>query len=61
MDQLIHTVVDLILPSLSAIAPTITFTLSRLILNSDLMEKCQKEIDQVVGHSRLATLDDRPM
>lgn len=50
---------DFIIPSASIISSTITFLLQRLILNPDYMEKCQRQIDEVIGNGRLATLDDR--
>lgn len=59
VEQITHAFVDFLFPALSAVASTITFLLQRLILNTDYMEKCQRQIDEVVGNGRLASLDDR--
>lgn len=50
---------EFIVPSVSILSSTLTFLLQRLIRNPDYMAKCQRQIDEVVGNGRLATLDDR--
>lgn len=59
VDQLTHMMVDLIFPSTTSPAITLTLVLQRLLLNPVYMDKCQSQIDEVVGSGRLASLDDR--
>lgn len=58
-EQLILTCVDFSFPSLSAVPATIAFLFQQMLLEPEVQRKVQKEIDQVVGHGRAPTLDDR--
>lgn len=53
------TCVDFSFPSLSAVPTTIAFLFQQMLLEPEVQRKVQKEIDQVVGHGRAPTLDDR--
>lgn len=57
--QLVRTMVDLLFATFVADATQMQFLLQRFCLQPEILEKCQNEIDRVVGHSRLPTLDDR--
>lgn len=57
--QLVLTAVDLFFPSFVAITTQLQFLLQRFCLQPEILKKCQSEIDEVVGNSRLPTLDDR--
>lgn len=58
-EQLILTCIDFSFPALSALSTTVTFLIQQICLEPEIQEKIQKEIDNVVGHGRLPTLDDR--
>lgn len=51
--------VDFFFPANSALPGTIQFLLQHLSVQPEIQKKIQKEIDDVVGHGRLPTLDDR--
>lgn len=51
--------VDLFLPTLGSNATQIQFLLQHLYLQPEILKKCQDEMDMVVGHGRLPTLNDR--
>lgn len=59
VDQIVHIMADFIFPVVSAIPGTLSFVIRRMIWNPEVLLKCQKEIDDVVGRGRLPTLDDR--
>lgn len=50
---------DLIFASTAAPATILTLVMQRLLLNPEYLQMCQKQIDEVVGSGRLASLDDR--
>lgn len=50
---------DFLFPSLSAIETQIAFLFKHLLYRTDIIEKIQREIDNVVGSGRLPELDDR--
>lgn len=56
---MVHTTVDFMFPSITAIGITISHALLRLVQQPELIKRCQNEIDDIVGHGRLPTLDDR--
>lgn len=47
------------MPALIANALQLQFLLQRFHLQPEILKKCQQEIQTVVGHSRLPTLNDR--
>lgn len=51
--------IDLIIPPIAAVPLTVMSLMQRLILQPEYQDKIQREIDDVVGHGRLPTLDDR--
>lgn len=53
-------VADFFLPALVVTAVQFQFLLQRFHLQPEILKKCQDEIENVVGHGRLPTLDDRP-
>ena len=59
VEQVIHIYVDFFFPSVSAVQATLSFTLQLLITYPEVLARCQKEIDEVVGKGRLPSLDDR--
>lgn len=58
-DQLILTCVDFLLPTFGTIPTTISFLFQQMLLHPEIQQKVQNEIDQVVGHGRAPTLNDR--
>ena len=50
---------DFLFPSLSAIETQIAFLFKHLLYRTDIVEKIQRELDNVVGSGRLPELDDR--
>lgn len=58
-DQFLMICTDFIFPSLSALPSQISFLFRTLLLRQDIVMKIQGEIDEVVGQSRLLTLNDR--
>lgn len=58
-DQLVMILWDMLLPTLSGSAIQLSMLLERLLLNPRVATKVQQELDGVVGHGRLPTLDDR--
>lgn len=50
---------DFFLPTFIANSATLQFLLQRLYLQPEILRRCQDEIDEVVGQSRLPNLDDR--
>lgn len=50
---------DFFIPALVANAVQMQFLLQRFYLQPEILEKCQHEIEKVVGHGRLPTLNDR--
>lgn len=57
--QLVGAMSDLFMPSFIANAVQLQFLLQRFHLQPEILKKCQNEIEKVVGHSRLPTLNDR--
>lgn len=57
--QLIVAMSDFFMPALIANAIQFQFLLQRFYLQPEILEKCQNEIEKVVGHGRLPTLNDR--
>lgn len=57
--QLVMVVADFFMPAFIANALQFQYLLQRLYLQPEIMKKCQDEIEMVVGHGRLPTLDDR--
>lgn len=57
--QLVVTMTDLFMPTLVSNAIQIQFLLQHFYEQPDILKKCQIEIDNVVGHGRLPTLNDR--
>ncbi len=58
-DQLYFIAKDLMFPSMSALAITISTLFQNLLHHPDMIKKIQDEIDEVVGSGRLPHLDDR--
>ncbi|XP_017768827.1 PREDICTED: probable cytochrome P450 304a1 [Nicrophorus vespilloides] len=58
-DQLMYTTLDYMFPAPVAIGHTLNFLFAHLINKPEIQVKMQEEIDQVVGRSRLPTIDDR--
>ncbi|XP_053679604.1 probable cytochrome P450 304a1 [Anopheles nili] len=58
-DQLVLGLVDFFFPAISGATSQIALLLERLLHNPHCIERMQREIDEVVGHGRLPTLDDR--
>lgn len=58
-EQLIVAMTDFFMPGLTSNAIQMQFLLQRMYLQPEMWKKCQDEIDNVVGQSRLPTLDDR--
>lgn len=56
---MILAVVDFFFPAISGATTQLALLLERLLLNPHVLAKMQAEIDDVVGHGRLPTLDDR--
>lgn len=50
---------DFFLPALIANAVQTQFLFQRFYLQPEILQKCQNEIDNVVGRGRLPTLNDR--
>lgn len=50
---------DFFMPGLTSNAIQLQFLLQRLYLQPELWKKCQDQIENVVGQSRLPTIDDR--
>lgn len=57
--QMVLMVADFYIPTLIANAVTFQSLLQRFYLQPEILRHCQKEIDDVVGQSRLPKLDDR--
>lgn len=57
--QLIVAMSDIFMPALVANSIQLQFILQRFYFQPEILQKCQNEIDRVVGQSRLPTLDDR--
>lgn len=58
-EQLYMICTDFLFPSLSAIESQVSFLLRHLMHRTDVLQKICDEIDEVVGHGRLPSLDDR--
>ncbi|CAO1422683.1 unnamed protein product [Diamesa tonsa] len=58
-DQMMMICNDFLFPSLSAIETQIAFLFKHLLYRTDIVDKIQREIDNVVGFGRLPELDDR--
>lgn len=58
-DQLVLGVVDFFFPAISGATTQMAMLFERLLLNPEVVAKMQAEIDDVVGHGRLPSLDDR--
>lgn len=50
---------DIMVPSFVANSLQLQFIMQRFYLQPEILKKCQNEVDRVVGHSRLPTLNDR--
>lgn len=57
--QVVLMVGDFFLPALIGVPVTFQSLLQRLYLQPEALHRCQKEIDDIVGQSRLPKLDDR--
>lgn len=57
--QAVLLVADFFLPALIGVPVTIQSLLQRFYIQPEVLIRCQREIDNVVGQSRLPTLDDR--
>lgn len=57
--QLVVAMTDFFMPAFGADAIQFQFLLQRFYLQPEILKKCQNEIDRVVGHGRLPTLNDR--
>nr|AKH45318.1 cytochrome P450 [Anopheles sinensis] len=60
LDQLVLGVVDFFFPAISGATTQLALLFERLLHNPHVIKRMQQEIDDVVGHGRLPTLDDRP-
>uniref|UniRef100_A0A182UK02 Cytochrome P450 n=1 Tax=Anopheles melas TaxID=34690 RepID=A0A182UK02_9DIPT len=58
-DQLLLGLVDFFFPAISGATTQMALLFERLLHNPPVIERMQREIDEVVGHGRLPTLDDR--
>uniref|UniRef100_A0A182PZA7 Uncharacterized protein n=1 Tax=Anopheles epiroticus TaxID=199890 RepID=A0A182PZA7_9DIPT len=58
-DQLVLGLVDFFFPAISGATTQMALLLERLLHNPHVVKRMQHEIDEVVGHGRLPTLDDR--
>ncbi|XP_052890446.1 probable cytochrome P450 304a1 [Anopheles moucheti] len=58
-DQLLLGLVDFFFPAISGATTQIAMLFERLLHNPHVIPRIQREIDEVVGHGRLPTLDDR--
>lgn len=58
-EQLVLTCLDFFFPALTAVGTQVTFLLQFCLKYPEVKERIQNEIDDVVGHGRLPTLDDR--
>ncbi|XP_055385018.1 probable cytochrome P450 304a1 [Condylostylus longicornis] len=58
-DQFVLSIVDFAFPANLAITVQLSLMFQWFILRPDILKNIQNEIDNVVGHSRLPTLDDR--
>lgn len=58
-DQLMMICIDFIFPPLSAISTVVSILIQQMAIQPDIQQKLQSEIDNVVGHGRLPSLDDR--
>ena len=58
-EQFLMIITDFLFPSLSAMESQVGFLLRHLMNRPDIMKRVQEEIDEVVGHGRLPSLDDR--
>lgn len=59
VEQLQMICTDFLFPSLSAVESQVAFLLRHLMHRQDVLERVQREIDEVVGSGRLPSLDDR--
>ncbi|KAK7793940.1 hypothetical protein R5R35_007703 [Gryllus longicercus] len=51
---------DILLASSTTTTSTLSFAVRALLHHPEVLRRCQKELDEVVGQCRLPTLDDRP-
>lgn len=58
-DQLIMTCTDFFMPTSVSTPMVVAFFLRQMIFNPQMKRRIQDEIENVVGRSRLPTLDDR--
>lgn len=58
--QLLAVCLDMFMAGTETTNKTVNFLFLNLVRNQDIQTKARKEIDRVVGRSRLPTLDDRP-
>lgn len=58
-DQMMMICNDFLFPSLSAMETQISFLFKHLVYRTDIVEKIQRELDNIVGFGRLPELDDR--
>lgn len=56
---MILTLLDFAFPAITALPVQTTFLFQRLLIQPEILQKMQKEIDEVVGQGRLPQLDDR--
>lgn len=56
---MVHTCVDFMVPGIVGIPILMGFAIEKLLLNPAVERKCQAEIDEIIGRTRLPTLDDR--
>ncbi|XP_001867634.2 probable cytochrome P450 304a1 [Culex quinquefasciatus] len=59
VDQLIVALADFFVAAIAGVSIQLSLLFQRLLLNPIVLSKMQAEIDNVVGHGRLPTLDDR--
>lgn len=59
LDQLKYLVTDYMFPSPVGIGHTFNYIFAVLMTQPEIQEKAQKQIDEVVGRSRMPTIDDR--
>lgn len=57
--QLVGAMSDFFIPALIANSLQLQFLLQRFHLQPEILKKCQDEVEKVVGHCRLPTLNDR--
>ncbi|GLV45150.1 Cytochrome P450 304a1 [Carabus blaptoides fortunei] len=58
-DQLLMLTIDYMFPAVTAISSVVIQMIYLMFYHPHVLERMQKEIDDVVGHGRLPTLDDR--